>query len=146
MSKEQELKEMLKLYSKQELWNRMQEKQATIYDLQSQLAEKDKEIEYRENNWNELCDYLGECIAKYDEIDEYGIYSEVLEKVNKLKKYDTSLVRLQNQKAIEQLEKLKYTINVNQVDNGYTDEQVDLYELNETINQQINELKGKVEK
>ncbi|MGN0961256.1 MAG: hypothetical protein ACI4PF_03555 [Christensenellales bacterium] len=46
--------------------------------------------------------------------------------------------------AIEQLEKLKYTINVNQTDNGYTDEQVDLYELNEIIDQQINELKGNV--
>ena len=33
MSKEQELKEMLKLHSKQDLWNRIQENQAMIYDL-----------------------------------------------------------------------------------------------------------------
>lgn len=49
MSKEQELKEMLKLYSKQDLWNRIQEKQAMIYDLEAKLVEKDKEIEYQES-------------------------------------------------------------------------------------------------
>lgn len=43
MSKEQELKEILKLYSKQDLWNRIQEKQAMIYDLEAKLAEKEKE-------------------------------------------------------------------------------------------------------
>ena len=49
MSKQQELKEILKLYSKQDLWNRIQEKQAMIYDLEAKLAEKDKEIEYQES-------------------------------------------------------------------------------------------------
>ena len=44
MSKEQELKEMLKLYSKQDLWNRIQEKQAMIYDLETKLTEKDNTI------------------------------------------------------------------------------------------------------
>lgn len=43
MSKEQELKEMLKLYSKKDLWNRIQEKQVMIYDLEAKLAEKEKE-------------------------------------------------------------------------------------------------------
>lgn len=42
MSKEQELKEMLKLYSKQDLWNRIQEKQAMIYDLEAKLAESER--------------------------------------------------------------------------------------------------------
>lgn len=50
MSKEQELKEMLKLYSKQDLWNRIQEKQAMIYDLEAKLAESEKEI----SNFNGL--------------------------------------------------------------------------------------------
>lgn len=44
MSKEQELKEMLKLYSKQDLWNRIQGKQAMIYDLEAKLAGKDQHI------------------------------------------------------------------------------------------------------
>ena len=51
MSKEQELKEMLKLYSKQDLWNRIQEKQAMIYDLEAKLADSEKSKEsYRLQN------------------------------------------------------------------------------------------------
>ena len=42
MSKQQELKEILKLYSKQDLWNRIQEKQAMIYDLEAKLAESER--------------------------------------------------------------------------------------------------------
>ena len=72
-----------------------------------QLAEKEQEIEKLNNNWNVLCDYLGDCIIKYDEEDINGIYSEVLEKANKLKKYDTSIAKTQNQKALEQLKKVK---------------------------------------
>lgn len=88
-----------------------------VKELKQRLSEKDKEIESLKENWNVLCDYLGECIVKYDEIDTNGIYSEVLEKVNKLKKYDTSIAKTQNQKAIEQLEKVKeYTDDVWWVD------------------------------
>lgn len=85
--------------------------------VKSQLAEKDKEIER-----------LNKLVKKFN---------------NEAQKYfeDAYCNGFQNQKAIEQLEKLKYTININQIDNGYTDEQVDLYELNEIIDQQINELK-----
>ena len=51
MSKQQELKEILKLYSKQDLWNRIQEKQAMIYDLEAKLAESEKSKEsYRLQN------------------------------------------------------------------------------------------------
>ena len=87
------------------------EKDRKIADLEAKLAEKEKEIESLKENWNVLCDYLGECIVKYDEIDTDGIYSEVLKKVNKLKKYDTSIAKTQNQKAIEQLEKVKEFVN-----------------------------------
>ena len=51
MSKQQELKEILKLYSKQDLWNRIQEKQAMIYGLEAKLAESEKSKEsYRLQN------------------------------------------------------------------------------------------------
>ena len=45
MSKEQELKEMLKLYSKQDLWNRIKEKQVTIYELEAKLTITEKALE-----------------------------------------------------------------------------------------------------
>ena len=75
--------------------------------LQKALAEKKQEIESLKDNCNILCDYLGNCVVKYDEEDINGIYSEVLEKANKLKKYDTSIAKTQNQKALEQLKKVK---------------------------------------
>ena len=98
MSKEQELKEMLKLYSKQDLLNRIQEKQAMIYDL---------------------------------------LYN-------------------QNQKAIEQLEKVRETINDKYQYLSKLEQQGELtyygegakslcYLLLKQIEQQINELKGNVE-
>lgn len=47
-----------------------------------------------------------------------------------------------NIKAIEELTDLQYTILINQQDNGYTDEQVHLYELLELIESKINKLKS----
>ena len=133
MSKEQELKEMLKLYSKQDLWNRIQEKQAMIYDLETKLAEKDKEIKYYESEWKScqinLDHYKGECLNLQDE---------------------------QNQKSIEQLEKAKETINDKYQYLSKLEQQGELtfygegaqnlcYLLLKQIDQQINELKGEVE-
>lgn len=45
MSKIPSLEEMLKLYTKKDLWNRIQEKIQQIAELQKQLEEKEKEIE-----------------------------------------------------------------------------------------------------
>lgn len=99
MSKEQELKEMLKLYSKQDLWNKIQEKQAMIYDLEAKLAEKEKQIKtiLKENE---------ELVKKHnvynygDKIQQDKVYS-VVGKALEL------LINRQNQKVIEQLEKVK---------------------------------------
>ena len=41
----------------------------------------------------------------------------------------------------EVLEELKYTIWINQHDDGYLDEQIDIYELTEWIDNKINKLK-----
>lgn len=71
MSKEQELKEMLKLYSKQDLWNRIQEKQAMIYDLL--YNQNQKAIEQLEK--------VKEIVKHFCEIhsdDYYGVKSQVM--------------------------------------------------------------------
>ena len=47
-----------------------------------------------------------------------------------------------NIKAIEELTDLQHTLLINQQDNGYTDKQVDLYELLELIESKINKLKS----
>lgn len=65
----------------------------------------------------------------------------------RLSKEDAEFLRSQritrdNQKAIEVLTELQYTLVTNQQDNGYADEQVDLYELLELIENKINKLKG----
>lgn len=52
---------------------------------------------------------------------------------------------VQNQKAVEVLEKLKQDIWTDQSDDGYLDKQVDLYCLTEQIDQLISELGGKNE-
>lgn len=119
-----------------------------IANLEAKLAEKDKEIESLKENWNVLCDYLGECIVKYDEIDTNGIYSEVIEKVNKLKKYDTSIAKTQNQKAIELLQELlqkTQPLNLMVKSDHYVNEKQVKVVLEDIIMQKISELKGKVE-
>lgn len=100
MSKEQELEKMLKLYSKKDLWNRIQEKQAMIYDLEAELAEKEKEIEKLKPikiitapiNTPDL-EKFKKCLNQ-----EYFISVDTRE--------PQIIVLNQNQKAIEQLEKI----------------------------------------
>lgn len=52
---------------------------------------------------------------------------------------------VQNQRAVEALEKLKQDIWVDQYDDGYLDKQVDIYYLTEQIDQLIKEYGGKDE-
>lgn len=66
MSKEQELKEMLKLYSKQDLWNRIQEKQAMIYDLEAKLADSEKQIKDARETANMSVDSWCKNRRKYE--------------------------------------------------------------------------------
>lgn len=58
MSKEQELKEMLKLYSKQDLWNRIQENQAMIYDLEAKLSESEKKAYSRGHSQRDIANEI----------------------------------------------------------------------------------------
>lgn len=101
------------------------DKDRQIADLQSQLAEKDKEIE-------ELHTQI-EQMAK-DYTSEIAFYTGT-----------------ENQKALEQLEKVKDIIlNERKITSFNFDtfnkgKDTALFWLNEQINQQINELKGKVE-
>ena len=110
MNKEQELKEMLKLYSKQDLWNRIQEKQAMIYDLEAKLAESENLTERLQQIVDKVRDkeFAGKTLVeavnavyeplyknKYDEAEElkqqlaemnkkalalFGVLYEILEK------------------------------------------------------------------
>ena len=60
-----------------------------------------------EYNWNALCDYLGECIVRYENVDENGIYKEVLDAVNKIKHYNPKSQENKVYFAITELEKVR---------------------------------------
>lgn len=60
-----------------------------------------------EYNWNSLCDYLGECIVRYENVDENGIYQEVLGVVNKIKQYNPKSQENKIYFAITELEKVR---------------------------------------
>ena len=103
------------------------EKGLKIRELKQQLAEKEKEIEYFESEWKscqqKLDHYIGECLKLKDE---------------------------QNQKAIEEFKELRKLLNADyrlqETNYTYTEDYyVCLDIINEYIDQQINELKGKVE-
>lgn len=114
-------------------------------ELKKKLAEKDKEIECLKDNWNVLCDYLGDCIAKFDEEDIYGIYCEVLDKVNILKRYDYKRHQDKIEFAIAELKRPRdwcIAMNENNKLNGYQKEP-NLENLATLIDQQIEKLRSK---
>lgn len=111
--------------------------QCKIVNLEKQLAEKEKEIKDVKNS----CNYYME--RSNDLLVEKTNTANALKQL--IKNCGNANCEIKISFVIEQLEKLQYTINVNQIDDGYTDEQVDLCELNEIIEQQIALLKGKVE-
>ena len=84
-----------------------EDKDKLIEKLILQLQEKEKEVEKLKDNWNVLCDYLGDCIVQYDKEDVNGIYSEVLDKVNILKRYDYKRYQSKIEFAIQQLQRVK---------------------------------------
>lgn len=120
MSTHEETKEICKL--KQQLAETdklMQEYLSKCLSLEQQLAEKEKEVTKQMEDFEKRC-------------QEYYKGDEI--------KYDF---------AIETLEKLRHDIWTNQSDDGYTDMQVDLYDLNDMIDvakmmllDEIEELKG----
>ena len=104
--------------------------------LKQQLAEKEKEIEK-----------ITKVVAYRDDMDRSTT-------INGVKFSDEQIITLQNidyfadkhnqdkiSFAVEQLEQLRHDIWTNQADDGYTDMQVDLYDLNDTIDVRIMELK-----
>lgn len=90
-------------------------------DLEAKIAEKEKEIAY-----------LTKQVKKFN---------------NEAQKYfeDAYCNDFHNQDkisfAVEQLEQLRHDIWTNQQDDGYTDMQVDLYDLNDVIDVRIMQIK-----
>lgn len=138
------------------LLNQQDEK---IKKLKQQLAEKDKEIErlkrnYRigKTNLQNKYDKLKNRLLKYPiQFDGCLIKNEkqLLEYANELVKDYEYMANLkndykenQNQKAIEELEKLINAIYTDNIEDGYLDESVDIYSLVNYINDRIKELKG----
>lgn len=107
--------------------------------LKQQLAEKDKEIENLKDNWNLICDYLGDCVVKYDDEDVNGIYSEILSKVNEIRKYDYKYNQDKISFAVEQLTLFKNSI-VNKMNNPYS---VNIKHILSDFDNQIKSLKGR---
>lgn len=108
--------------------------------LKQQLEEKEKEIKNLKYNWNLICDYLGDCVVKYDDEDVNGIYSEILSKVNEIRKYDYKYNQDKISFAVEQIIKTKETlIKFLQNDGFYENEWYDLFD---EIDNKIKELKG----
>ena len=115
-----------------------------IERLKQRLADKEKEIESLKDNWNVLCDYLGDCVVKYDEEDVNGIYGEVLDKVNILKRYDYKRYQDKISFTIQQLEKVKNEITpIFCVPNGIYSNLHN--EVLKTIDNQIASLKKEME-
>ena len=118
-----------------------EDKDKLIATLTLQLQEKEKEVENLKDSWNVLCDYLGDCIVKFDKEDTYGIYSEILSKVNEIKKYDYKHNQDKISFTIEQLEKLK-----GEFDCIYSNDTYTSYQIDNKIDNQIKQLKvGEVE-
>lgn len=114
----------------QKLNKENQQLKQQISDLQSQLAEKNKEIE-------ELKMY------------KKGAYEKYIHKCEYLQGQIKDLYKKQNQKAIEQFEKVKKEFNARKLEYITMETKTHIYGLridriNELINNQINELKGNV--
>lgn len=124
MNKIPSLSEVLKLYTKKDLWERIQQ-------LKQQLQEKDKEITHLKDGLN-MC----QSIKRYD-------VGEMLIENTKLKQHQTQL-------AIQELEKVKVSLKdriktMNNEKHSYPQKVVSWYDICEQINQQIKELRGENE-
>ena len=162
MSKIPSLEEMLKLYTKKDLWERIQQHIQTIDQLKQQLAEKDKNFhEYRnevvsniEKEVNErmrdnLKEHAMQLAEKDKEIkvrnDKLGkLKKQLTDCLNSLKRKTQSNRDLQSirykanrQFAIQELEKVKTLIQ-----NAINFERPNFVEVYDAINKQIKKLKG----
>lgn len=113
MSKD--IKEMLKLYSKEDLWNRIQEQQAKVYALKAKLAESESklrvsnsslassQLEYDKlkKEYDEQEKLLSQYLASNSRLQfEYDQLKQQLaekEKENKRLKFDLAMYRSANE-------------------------------------------------
>ena len=138
----QQLKQQLLEYQEQSIRDNQNWIEETT-QLKQQLAEKDKKIEtiLKENEELVIKHNVYNWGDKIQKDKVYSLTGEALE----------LLINRQNQKAIEQLEKVKDIIlNERKITSFNFDifnkgKDTALFWLNEQINNQINELKGKVE-
>lgn len=136
MNKIPSLEEMLKLYTKKDLWERIQQHIQTIDQLKQQLAEKDKEIANLQvliiENKNDIKEMREFKIGD----NEYDLTDE--DARNDIK----CQIENQTQLAIQELEKvidyIKEHLHTAQ-DNRYI---IYVKSLKDQINKQIKELKG----
>lgn len=135
-----ETDEILRLYQICDLLNEQDQK---ISDLEAKLAEKEKEIESLKTDWNKHCDYLGECIVKYDDDEDVnGIYSEILSKVNEIRKYDYKYNQDKISFAVAYLEIIKaFIIDKEFYFTGEDYSTVYVEDITEEIDNQIKQLK-----
>jgi predicted RNase H-like nuclease (RuvC/YqgF family) len=111
-----------------------------ISELEAKLAEKNKEIEVLKQRLKDTIKiYSDDFVEKDKELKElrfqarniFPLVENLEDKVNQDK----------IEFAVEQLEQLRHDIWINQADDGYTDMQVDLYDLNDTIDVIIMQIK-----
>lgn len=100
--------------------------------------DKNKVIDRQTDKINELKQRLAE---KEKEIEE--VNREFVQSTHDWKEIVDEKIKAKAEFAIQQLEKLRHYIWTNQQDDGWLDESVDIYSLNETIDQIIKELEGK---
>lgn len=102
----------------------------------ARLTELEDEVSMNDYKWNMLCNYLGDCIVKYDSEDCNGIYSEILSKVNEIQKYNQNLEKSKLDFTICELEKVKTLMR-----QDFTIAE-DYFKVVAIIDQQIELLKG----
>ena len=118
MSKIPSLEEILKLYTKKDLWERIQQHIQTIDQLKQQLAEKDKKIEML----NTIKNNAIECA------DLFKVALSIRQK-------DLAIQEL------SEVERLLYESHYKEIDNRYYAEYEDIKILIDSEIQQLEELK-----
>ena len=140
--------------------NLLNQQNKQIADLEAKLAESEKNVEFYKERYSDATTsaYGADLIAKNiqsrleEEIRE--LKQQLAEKDKKQKRTNKVVKQFQQRLkyfseqdqdkiefAIEQLEQLRHDIWTNQADDGYTDMQVDLYDLNDTIDVRIIQIK-----
>lgn len=132
-------------------------KDRKIADLEAKLAESEREHELLIDQFEEETEKLRKQIKQESDarkrfveavkelkqqLAEKEKENELMAKTLRMTKYiEKEIDQDKISFAVEQLEQLRHDIWTNQQDDGYTDMQVDLYDLNDTIDVRIMQLK-----